>query len=888
MHSGVPASNAIPMPETFRLRKRNRLTVVCRRCRVKKAKCDKQMPCSKCVSAGCADTCSYEARPAADDTDDGHLKENIVRRISAHDARDDAHFSPAARALPFSPISVENNALLVGVNPVVRSADTINMHMDLAALGASPQDAPTNLSFHTFKTYIKPTHFLEVTMQEPGARFFWALVDREEKLRLMTLLNFEPQRRDDVEKAAQAYFGPRYIASTLAKSPQTCKIVSEYGQYLGLSFTEGYTDDESPKTSLRRVLPRHRASLIAYIDRFFAKVYPIYPVVDEGWVRKQVDRVLEYSPTGDVLMRVNIASRDDLVVLSLLLFMLRLAYLSFFTCVRKQNEVMLKTTRVGPVAMIDAQITVNAVDLAYRLYNEGSYRRKVLLLFLQTSLLRYITRIHAQDSELVGYSTDEEGGCGHVMQMAVSLGMERDPDIGWRGTVGAKSSNLQRKIWYVLLQLDYSMSYLFHTPRIVTANAYDTCLPTFSRETSNIENLELEARVIELLRVTSEAVIAGTDLLDLCLDLKLSHKVMEVIEKLTDFEIILHEKLGSLLRYFRSKDSPDALSVTNIPHLRTLFVSKLFLVNVYFFLHLYYNFKSQADIDNFFMRKVLLILYTELNYFSTELLFLENPMFDGMFYMTICPVIQVYLQVVAMTGLGLAVRLNCSIILMESSGEKSSQRLQLLKAFSYRNEAYVLRKLKLSKVLSERFFFTWKCTKTNAFGYRTIFLNQLYLNNIDALEQATIVWSERQLRDTMTAIPEDVPLQPTDFPLFVESSYSSVRGIDDAELQGDDLLKTVQTDNFWVVLNFLVGKDTSTGSIFVKVEENNDVSVAETRLPTPFVSDRSDTLDSGLQTDNPYPVPTAGPEPNAFELLEFNLFSTDWTIDDFFPLQSGG
>lgn len=912
----------LPSPQSSteqgRKKKRNRLTIVCRRCRVKKTQCDKQLPCSKCVKANCPDLCFYDSqRPRSEEKlaeMEGMIKENIDKQIMEHaiHKQADTLSSPVVTSVQMLAPSVllEDNDFMIGVNPIVRLTDIINMHMDLSTLSSdhaaampfgpgSPLDAPvlrTSSTFKPFKSSTRPISFVQLSQQEPGARLFWKLADREEKLRLMTVQNFHAQQRNDVLKDARAVFGKQFISTDLAQSPDAAKAVSEYGQSLGLSFTEGYSDDDDFQVSLQKVLP-HKLALLKYLERFFRKVYPVYPVLDEFWVYEQVDRLLKYSPSGETLEAVNIGNRNDLVILSVLLFTLRLAYLSYFTPVRETNETMLNTTNIGPVPMINAQINLSAVDLAYKLYAEGSYRRKLLFLLVQACLLKCINRMYAQANELAVYNVHADDSCGHVIQMALGLSMERDPDNMAGIEVSERQSNLRRKVWHVLVQLDYSMSYLLFSPRVIGYNCYNTKVPTFSAALSNIKDLELEALAVELICQINDALTAGSDLLDLCLNLQLPYKVMDVLEKLNDFELYIQEKLGNVTNYFTHQNHHNHNNrLKKLAKLRILLTLKLFLGNVYYFLHLYYNYKKVRDLDHFFLRKVLLLLYSELNFLSPELIFSRDPMFDSTFFMVLSPIVQLYLHMIAIIGLGMAIRLNCSIILMDRPGDPAGERLELMKVLARRNEYFVLRKLKLCKLFSERYFYSWKCIKTNAFGYKMISTNSLYMNNVSALDKVTISWTDRQLDEITRAVPEGVSLLPSNISDMQSHCYYSSSGIDDADLTGTDLLKTVQTDNFWFVLNAVTGTDPFAAPICLRFEDTADSTAVkmedhergDTRSSSDSVNVSS--IETSLADNNSVStpndcVPLGGiTQPNAFEILEHNLFSTDWSIDDFFTL----
>lgn len=60
----IADANANTTMETLQARKRPRPVVSCLRCREKKLKCDRVVPCQNCVKSGCRSDCTYTQQPA--------------------------------------------------------------------------------------------------------------------------------------------------------------------------------------------------------------------------------------------------------------------------------------------------------------------------------------------------------------------------------------------------------------------------------------------------------------------------------------------------------------------------------------------------------------------------------------------------------------------------------------------------------------------------------------------------------------------------------------------------------------------------------------------------------------------------------------------------------
>ena len=125
-------------------------------------------------------------------------------------------------------------------------------------------------------------------------------------------------------------------------------------------------------------------------------------------------------------------------------------------------------------------------------------------------------------------------------------------------------------------------------------------------------------------------------------------------------------------------------------------------------------------------------------------------------------------------------------------------------------------------------------------------------------------------------------------------TYCSDSSMEDADLKGDDLLKTIQTDHFWncfntvkesIYLDFPVTEELeifgaktqnsvlpeqgTSESLVMRTPLSGDENL-DTKLPQSIVPVKDTRYVSNFMDQNPQ------------EIIDFNLFSTDWTIDELF------
>lgn len=911
--------SATPEP-TKKKRKRN--TIVCLRCRKKKARCDKNLPCNQCIKAKCASECTYGSKPIWSTSPDNRAANQPAHNTVQLETPIDYSSKVYPEKEVFVPrnsnplrIHLEDKQYLVGVNPMVRSTDMINLHMDLSRVedythGSNDPKKSWSLPYRGIKVAARPIGFNEVSQQEHGASLFWSYSYNEERLRIF-LAQMLRTRDPNVLKTTADYFGARFISNSPQSQQDAKAKVTLYGLALGLGYNLDCSEQDHFHILLGKIYPK-KIVLVTYLEWFFAKVYPVYPIVDEAWIYEQVNRLFTYSMSGEVLLLVNSGSRVDFLILGIILLMTRLAYLSQLSNIRTQNEVTLMSTRIGNLSMADHPITLSAVDFAFELIHQGSSRRKVSFLYIQACMFKCITKMLALENEAALYAFDSDCSVSHLVLMAVSLSLERDPDNITNFPGEAKHRNLRRKIWYTLLIIDYQTVTIYHSARCIAPDSYNIVLPAFTKEGSNLSDLELEEASIAHLRDTFRAFEAAEDLIALNLNLQLNYPVVTVLEKLHDLEVTVAEKLGTTGSIIENAPSNRFTHVLGASKLRTQVVLRLFMASIYYFLHVYYLYKDDQNLEFFFFRKVLLIVYSELDWLSMELVVKSREFFNSNFALIMSPIILIYIHIYSMVSLGFFVRLRCSMIISQNSPEKLAHYQQL---FNH-NHSKVISKLKVTKLLGERYFFAWKCSKTHDFGCQVIYGTSLYETSVEQLEKTALKLTDLQILDLSATVSTESPLQFDDAQFLSDHCYADCDRVEERFLKGKDLYKNIQTDNFWIQLNSITEKDLVIFGLSTNLKtskENGETHVVSTNsipgvtlnvLPQPDLIFANTDIKPVLTPGNgaKYPLLPSmsnnGPAmtisqqdaniyasdiiPELRDLLDFNTMTTDLSLDDFF------
>lgn len=809
-----------PEPSTVepeKKKRRRRMTIVCARCRRKKAKCDRKTPCNQCIRANCLSECTYNTRPKStvsypdeskarhDGLSDSPVQYNTPPEVPVNYVNEYVVRAPLLRSCGANTTMLEEMHYLIGVNPVVRSADMINLHMDTSSVNGSVNEKEPykswSLPYRGIRLSARPIAFNEASQQELGTTLIWKYSytgDRMKSFLRQTLKIRDP----NVLRSTAEHYGPTYI-SNVAEDSNSAKLkITAYGYDMGYCYSSICGEKYHIHESLRSIFPK-RVVLFTYLEWFFAKVYPLYPIVDEAWIFEQVNRLFTYSENGNVLLLVNSGPRVDYLVIGIILLMTRLAYLGELSNIRSHNDELLNSPRIGGFTMKDYPISLSAVELAFELIYQGSYKRKISFLYIQASMLKSIYRMLALENDAALYSCDTDCSVSHLALMVAFLSLERDPE-NISGLPGEeKHRNLRRKIWYTLVQIDYHTVFVFHNARCITPGTYNIPLPHFSAEGSNIKDLELEEKTIQAMCQTYDALRAADELISINLDLKSNYKVTTVLEALASLEMSVYEKLGTLGSIIERSREDRWSKILGTGMLRTQMLIKMFVASIHYFLHVYYLKKGDRTHSFFFLRKVLLNLYCEMSWISPELLIKSDDYFDPVFTLVMSPVILIYAHICSLASGGIHVRLQCALI----ASNPSPERKLLIEELICKHGTVMQKKLKMCKFLGERYFFAWKCSKTHSFALDVIESNSVYETYKDLVAETAADWTDLQLADLSAAMAEEPHIRLEDDSILKSYFYHDSPSIVERSMSSPDLYKSIQTDHFWILFNSITEKE---------------------------------------------------------------------------------
>lgn len=481
------------------------------------------------------------------------------------------------------------------------------------------------------------------------------------------------------------------------------------------------------------------------MDQFFARLYTFLPIIDETDFRAHLYRMFDGPTVEDKCTDLKLQNKLDFARLGMLLLILRMSYLSLLPLNPLSNNPK-KPSNAEEAAeiayMLKHPINIEAVTLAQdcvNLFNLFGIPNMTLFQLLLVMRVYYV------------YGPEQGDGCDQgdaqalnsiLFEIAYALGIHRDPD-SIRVFQDEKSKNLVRKMWSLLLLLDLSHSLEFGDPLNVNKFSYDTKLPVFKIEKSNLVDYEREKFVIECYKF-----------LDVCFK-PLRGFINELLDVNNEISII---KLCKKLRYLRATlfcqngviktwgtdffDHDISMNLVNLTKYKIQLQFSHFICSLYFYLFNHFEKKKLFDVAFYYvlnlLNKILLVLLPF--YFEMANLNTIEPTIDFI----LVPGVETMLHKASLFIFSMITRIRIQIITLKNSPHHS---IRMMTEPQYKNRFENLGNLfdKLSDVsetlgsiadaYSKKYFYSWMISRMNRFFLSIVrseeFEQKIYRRDLD-------------------------------------------------------------------------------------------------------------------------------------------------------------
>ena len=500
---------------------------------------------------------------------------------------------------------------------------------------------------------------------------------------------------------------------------------------LGLTVFEGQIDQELKLIDkIKVVLPKQRVIWIL-INKFFLLVYPFLPFIDESYFKSEMSRILGPEDHNDSkISELNIEKRLDLANIGILLIIIRFTYLSLFSNRNGVNEKNLKTNDPSSKAqelkyLLSNPINIDVIHMAQLCLDQFELLRKTNLVILQCALIMRLYHMFSPEDGDGADGGDSQIYSGMLIQMAYSMGLNREPDNFSEACNDEKVNNIGRKIWLFLALGDFNQAYSYGNPLCIDGKYVDTKLPYYKPGNANILDIELEKNVVSTFAYFSKFYEKLKAILDLTLSVKDLIRMEKLTRLMSDFEKFIHLHYGTLNQFFIPfKDDNFRYPFIKIMKCKNYINLTNFNMIVFYHFFLHYEKRKQSNLSFFYLKKIYTVMLDEFVEGIFKLVEDNHVNFGEGADLIMNPSLEQIIHKSSQVNFAIFIRLKLQLHKMST---RVDHDLKMKNDYGYQEEHLKLSKLvkciqKLIDTfmtamtnLSKRYYYAWKVTKAYSF-----------------------------------------------------------------------------------------------------------------------------------------------------------------------------
>ena len=271
--------------------------------------------------------------------------------------------------------------------------------------------------------------------------------------------------------------------------------VNKHTLLLGLTVYEGVIDPKLQLAEKISMLLPNRKAIWMYIRRFFDRVYPYMPFIDEWQLYEDVERIIgPQSMDSDAPVSVAVKQWSDFASIGIFLILLRATYILLFSNQIKENETMLNqlndlvmellTEDTDVSYLMNNPVPIEVSDMAQLCFEQFDRINVDCVEVVQLGILIRFLQLYSPDLLM------ENGNSQMVMdatliRMAILVGLNREPTNSTETRSDLRKAHLARKLWFVLIGMDMELSIQLGVPRNVFVDQYDVRMPFYTAGAGN-------------------------------------------------------------------------------------------------------------------------------------------------------------------------------------------------------------------------------------------------------------------------------------------------------------------------------------------------------------------------------------------------------------------
>ncbi|WLF79844.1 Fungal transcriptional regulatory protein [Lodderomyces elongisporus] len=354
---------------------------------------------------------------------------------------------------------------------------------------------------------------------------------------------------------------------------------------------------------IKQILPQKKV-FWTLIDLFFSDIYPYVPYVDEVAFRQDLQKLFGPADyTMEPFTKVTFIKKLDLATIAICFVILRLTYYSLYSnrdCVNQaivnsKADTMKKFLLANP-------ITTTLIDVANSCIYCFDITRKANFTVFQALLFMRVYRNCAFEEGDSIEGSDSQIGTALLVQMAHSLGLNREPD-NLDVFHDEKINHLGRKIWYYLVHTDIAHCFNAGYPTSIHPYHFDVVRPFMTDSNSNSKDVAMEAEIVEMFGFLGTHLTLLRRLSNYALDITRGVKMNVINNDLHSLEVLLKTQFD-IVQKKRLKDvQHNALELRCM--FRVFMGLRTSLISYYYHIYLHYEKKLDSEMAFFYLCKLM-------------------------------------------------------------------------------------------------------------------------------------------------------------------------------------------------------------------------------------------------------------------------------------------
>ncbi|KAK6457691.1 fungal transcriptional regulatory protein [Scheffersomyces xylosifermentans] len=624
-----------------------RLVKTCDYCRLRKVKCDKEYPCATCKKKGRQCTIGQgQSVPS------GAMKRTIEQDIE----------SLKAKIRRLEPDSTPKESIRISYSTLENKSEkeTVNLYRDYRKVTVKGK-----IGQHCYG----PFSWVTLMTSDPALHHAWEFIGANGKEAILGGESFSEESLKSYDSTKHELLSGLVLPDPLSRDP-----------FIPLD------------SKILSLLPNQKV-IWTLIRRFFKEVYPYVPLIDERDFRRDIERIIdEESFELTPILELQMEGQVDVAIIGILLVILRLSYLSYFSndlALNDSSNIASRGSKSLELKFIlENPISLSFIQLAQKCLDEFNIFERSNVTVLQLALLLRTYR-HLAPEEQDGL----DGGGSMVLtatlvSMASNLGLSRDPD----DSMTKRECNLFRKLAVHMKSLDATECVSCGTPSCVSRRYIDINCPSYELDNSNLIDTEYEKEIISSYMQSGMVFRHLVDFYDAVVDLQNSIQIEDLEERLAELkEVLSADAMGDL---------PQSLA--NTFKIKSYLLGQQLILTIHFLMVIHYDSKQMYSKSAIFIKETLKLI--KLTIIPTLQTIIENQL-NNMSMLSTAPVLQTIAIKTLVILCSLLLRTNLS--LQVEDGEHVEKR-KLLVLFSVALRDSCVDLLELVSIFTTRYYYFWR------------------------------------------------------------------------------------------------------------------------------------------------------------------------------------